>query len=263
MPSPNINISDSKIKPSATKSPSSDSPISTKRRKVEISVIGEEEVDTDDQYDERVETKRKTVRRKSKVKADDEDSEQNIFQKDRKESAKLNKEKKKAYYPVIDLQTKHFEMAATSKEEKESAILKLVVNEVCGLEREELRRYFDSNYPDKSPLLHALENVLEGLPKYLDLQIPEDVSFKSEYTSSEKTELFELRTIIENQKSLFDMLLKYEEDPKLFLTDHGLPNLKNDVKDAKKSESVGFKQNDSFFHFYRRLSLHSRGVSVS
>ena len=239
VPSTNKDISTSTVKSSVVRSPNNNSTNSKKRRKVEDDAIGEDdEVDTDDQYDERVESKQVSVRRKSKVVSDEKDSRQIINVKHQEESAISSKDLKKAYYPMIELQPKHFETTAASKEEKESAILTRVVNEVCALERQELQQYFNTKYPDKLPLLHALENILEGLPKYLDLQMSEDVCFQSEYTSLEKTELFELRTIVETQKRLYASLLKYEEDPKLFLSDHGLPTAKDDVKDTEKNADV-------------------------
>lgn len=188
-----------------------------KRREDEL----EEEEDTDDQYEEKFESKRMEGRRKSKLPSSDINTRTS-------RPILIPNEKRKAYYPVIDLSSTQLELAVSSKEEKERDILCRVVEEVCALEQQELRQYFERSYPEKKPLLQSLENILTSLPKYLDMKMPEDISFKSEYSSSEKTELFELRTIVQNQKSVYEELLKYEADPQLFLKEYGIPVKKAD-----------------------------------
>ena len=240
-PFPSTNIASFTDKSSTVKSTVKNSPSSIRKRIVEADVVGqEEEVATDDQYDGGVESKRGSLKRKGEALSEEKSSQRRVLQKNLDKSEEPSKGKKKAYYPMIELMPRHFEHTASSKEERESVILKRVVNEACALEQQGLRSYFETKYPDKMILLHGLENILENLPKYLDLQISDDVSFKSEYTSSEKTQLFEMRTIVENQKSLYANLLKYEEDPQLFLTDHGISIVKDQVNQADATDPVRF-----------------------
>lgn len=112
------------------------------------------------------------------------------------------------------------EMRVAARDSSKRALVEMV-RSVCALEKEGLRQYFSSKYPDKALLLKTLENILDALPDELSKSVAEDASFVADAgpSSSAKAELTEA---VEQLQREADALAVFEEDPSAFLREHGL-----------------------------------------
>jgi hypothetical protein len=131
--------------------------------------------------------------------------------------------RKKAFYPLIEASSNDIDrLVFESANDGEKEAFVRIMKYVCELEHQGLTTYFQKQYPDKTRLLQSLVSFLQSLPNDILEMTPNDMIFESEYSSDEKSELFELQTLVRNQEEYALKLSGYENDIDSFVKEFNI-----------------------------------------
>jgi hypothetical protein len=97
-----------------------------------------------------------------------------------------------------------------------------IAKQICLLEKDHLRQYFVTSYPDRTHLLASLENVLDLLPERLAASLEQYGSYRGDSNHEESSEERVLLARIACLEAEVTALAEYESNIHEFMRDSGL-----------------------------------------